>query len=121
MTKNIIEVIGIKTYSYHGCLPEETRIGGNYEVDIRMITDFNIAAIEDDLNQTIDYVQINRIVKEEMDIPSKLIETVGYRILNRFKKEVHRLLGVKIVIKKFSPPINGEVNYVAIEIEENFV
>lgn len=120
MAKHTIEVIGIKTYSYHGCLPEETKIGGNYEVDVYLTTDFQEAAIHDDLSKTIDYVQVNQIVKEEMDLPSKLIEAVGHRIMERFRKEVKNLFSAKLKIKKFCPPINGEVNYVAITIEENF-
>lgn len=121
MAKHTIEVIGIKTYSFHGCLPEETKIGGNYEVDIRMVTDFTAAAIEDDLNKTIDYVIVNRIVEEEMAVPSKLIETVGKRIVDRLEKEVNKLHQVNVLIKKICPPINGDVKYVSIEIEESFI
>lgn len=121
MARNTIEIKGIKVYSYHGCLAEERQIGGNYEVDVRMLTDFKQAAIDDDLNETIDYVLINKIVREEMDIPSNLIETVGYRITEHLKREVNNLLGVQITIRKYAPPINGEVNYVSIRIDENFV
>lgn len=118
MIKHTIEVIGIKTYSFHGCLPEETKIGGHYLVDVRMVTNFEEAAIHDDLTQTIDYVIVNKIVEEEMAIPSKLIETVGKRIVERIKKEVNKLFEIKVVIKKICPPINGDVNYVSIEIAE---
>ena len=31
---NVVQVHGIRTYSYHGCLEEEKVIGGNYIVDI---------------------------------------------------------------------------------------
>lgn len=120
MTKHTIEVIGIKTYSFHGCLPEETKIGGKYEVDVKMVTDFSAAAANDDLTKTIDYVTVNKIVEEEMAIPAKLIETVGKRIVNRVKQEVAVLLEIKVVIKKICPPINGDVHYVSIEIEERF-
>ena len=69
--KNHIEVNGIKLYAFHGCLPEETKIGGHYLVDVSLETNFLKAALEDTLIDTIDYVVINRIVKEEMAIPSK--------------------------------------------------
>ncbi len=115
---HIIEVNGIKCYSHHGCLPEETAIGGHYIVDIKMHTDFSVAAQHDDLFQTIDYVVVNRIVIEEMDIPSKLIEHAGQRILTRLKNEVQRIDKLRIKIIKLCPPINGDVDNVAIIIEE---
>ena len=116
--KHTIEVNGIKLYAFHGCLEEEAKIGGNYEVDISLVTDFSEAAITDELIKTIDYVDINRIVTEEMYIRSKLIEHVGQRIFTRIKKEVENVQKLKIKIIKICPPINGDVQNVAIIIEE---
>lgn len=113
-----IEVNGIKCYSHHGCLPEEKAIGGNYIVDVHMNTNFTLAAKNDDLSKTIDYVLINKIVVEEMAIPSKLIEHVGQRILQRIKNETKGLKKLRVKIIKLSPPINGDVDNVAIIIEE---
>ena len=116
--KHTIEVNGIKLYAFHGCLPEEGKIGGNYLVDVSLQTDFTEAAITDELIKTVDYVDINKIVKEEMDIRSKLIEHVGQRIFNRIKKEVQNVDKLKIKVVKICPPINGDVENVAIIIEE---
>jgi dihydroneopterin aldolase len=116
--KHTIEVNGIKLYAFHGCLPEEGKIGGNYIVDVSLQTDFTEAAITDELIKTVDYVDINKIVKEEMAIRSKLIEHVGQRIFNRIKKEVQNVDKLKIKVVKICPPINGDVENVAIIIEE---
>lgn len=116
--KHTIEVNGIKIYAFHGCLEEEAKIGGNYLVDVMLNTNFSIAAAEDDLTQTIDYVDINKIVYEEMAIRSKLIEHVGQRILKRIKKEIKGIDFIKIKVTKICPPINGDVDNVAIIIEE---
>jgi len=116
---HIIEVNGIKLYAFHGCLPEEEKIGGNYLVDVSMETDFQLAAKTDTLENTIDYVVVNKIVAEEMAIRSKLIEHVGYRIIERLKSTLHNLLLVKVKITKICPPINGDVENVAIIIEES--
>lgn len=115
---HIIEVNGIKCYAHHGCLPEETAIGGHYIVDVQMHTNFSLAALEDDLSHTIDYVKVNKIVVEEMSTPSKLIEHVGQRIVNRLKTELLALEKLRVKIVKLSPPINGDVDNVAIIIEE---
>jgi len=116
--KHLIEVNGIKCYSHHGCLLEEEVIGGHYIVDVHLSTDFALAAKNDDLSKTIDYVLVNLIVKEEMALPSKLIEHVGQRIINRIKSEVQTLHSLRVKVTKLSPPINGDVENVAIIIEE---
>lgn len=116
--KHTIEVNGIKIYAFHGCLDEEGKIGGNYIVDIMLNTDFTLGAQYDDLKHTIDYVDINRIVKEEMAIRSKLIEHVGQRIVERLKTELNGISRLKVKITKITPPINGDVENVAIIIEE---
>ncbi len=116
--KHTIEVNGIKIYAFHGCLEEEGKIGGNYLVDVMLNTNFSLAAKNDDLTQTIDYVDINKIVCEEMAIRSKLIEHVGQRIIYRIKKEIKNIDYLKIKVTKICPPINGDVDNVAIIIEE---
>lgn len=116
--KHLIEVNGIKLYAFHGCLEEEGKIGGHYTVDVTMKTDFSEAAQSDELSQTIDYVQVNRIVSEEMAIRSKLIEHVGQRIVSRLSAEIRELQAVRVKVVKICPPINGDVQNVAIIIEE---
>ena len=115
--KHKIFVNGIKCYAFHGCLPEEGRIGAHYIVDVVLGTDFTTAAANDTLSDTIDYVDVNRIVVEEMAVRSKLIEHVGQRIANRIQNELSGIANLKIKITKLCPPINGDVDSVAILIE----
>ena len=115
--KHTIEVNGIKIYAFHGCLPEEAEIGGHYRVDVMLNTDFSGAAESDDLSKTVDYVIVNKIVSEEMQIRSKLIEHVGQRILTRLKNNIKNIDFIRIKIIKICPPINGDVESVAIIIE----
>lgn len=116
--KHCVEINGIKIYAFHGCLPEEEKIGGRYTVDVYLETDFSEAAANDDLSKTVDYVVVNKIVKEEMAIRSKLIEHVGQRIYFQLKKTVKNIDFLRVKVTKVCPPINGDVNNVAIIIEE---
>ncbi|HLV71126.1 MAG TPA: dihydroneopterin aldolase, partial [Xanthomarina sp.] len=79
----IIKVENIRVFAHHGCLKEETKIGCDYRVDLKVKADLQASAKTDDLSDTVDYVFLNKIVKEEMLKPSKLLETVAKRILNR--------------------------------------
>jgi len=115
--KHKIEVNGIRLYGFHGCLEEEARIGGHYEINVLITTDFKTAALSDDLSKTVDYVAVNKIVAEEMAIRSKLIEHVALRILNRLKAEITHPAIYTVRIVKLTPPINGDVESVAVIIE----
>lgn len=115
--KHTIEVNGIKIYAFHGCLPEEEKIGGHYSVDVMLNTDFSTAAKTDELKNTIDYVVVNKIVCEEMAIRSKLIEHVGQRIFDRLTTEISNIDYIRLKVTKICPPINGDVDNVAIIIE----
>ncbi|WP_035843202.1 dihydroneopterin aldolase [Crocinitomix catalasitica] len=114
---NKINVTGIELYGYHGCMNEESVLGGKYIIDVELFTDFSKSAATDQLIDTIDYVQVRNIVVEEMAIRSKLIEHVGYRIMKKFKQEFTSLLTAKITVRKLNPPIQGVVKEVAIVIE----
>lgn len=115
--KNIVEVSGIEVFSFHGCMEEEAKLGGKFIVDIKLETDFMKAAETDLLLDTIDYVRVREIVIEEMQIRSKLIEHVGYRILQRFRGEFKNLKKAWIKVRKINPPINGTVKEVAVVLE----
>ena len=112
-----IAVEGIKVYAYHGCLDEEAKIGGNYIVDVYMLTNFTNAAHSDDLSQTIDYCAVFEIVKKEMAIRSKLIENVADRIHRNITKSFTSVTKTRVKLTKLSPPMNGNVEKVFVEIE----
>ena len=113
---NTIEVNGIKLHANHGCLIEEAKIGGNYVVDVTVKTDFKEASLTDELAKTVDYVDINKIVQEEMAIRSKLLEEVAKRILDRILIEIPMVKKADIAVSKLNPPIGGNVAMVTIEM-----
>lgn len=112
----IIRLNNIKVFAHHGCMNEEAIIGGHYLVDVILHTDFSKAAQNDTLEDTIDYVVVNRIVAEEMAIRSKLIEHVGQRMVVRMKESFPSLEKVEVCLTKIAPPINGDVESVSISI-----
>lgn len=113
----LIRVKNIDAYGYHGCLTEEAKIGQRYLIDVELSLDFSEAAQTDNLNKTIDYCAVNKIVEEEMAIRSALIEHVGQRIIDRFRTDFSMLDSCVVEIKKINPPINGNVEYVSVVVE----
>ncbi|MBC8756917.1 dihydroneopterin aldolase [Kordia sp. YSTF-M3] len=112
----IIRVTNIKTYAYHGCLVEESKVGSEYRVDVSVGADLQPSAVSDDLLETVDYVHINKIVKQEMAIRSKLLEHVAKRILDRIFDEITIANEATVAVSKINPPIGGNVQMVTIEM-----
>ena len=109
-----IKLKNIKVFSYHGCLEEESKIGSDYRVDLSIKGDLSKSAETDLLADTIDYVHLNKIVKEEMAIRSKLLETVAERILARVLNELELVKKAKVHVSKINPPIGGNVGMVTV-------
>ena len=114
----IIKVENIRVYAHHGCLKEETIIGSEYRVDLKVKAHLKNSAKTDELVDTVDYVLLNKIVKEEMQQPSKLLETVAKRILKRILKEDSLVKKATISVSKLNPPIGGDVEMVTIKMSE---
>ena len=115
-----IELENIRCYSYHGCLVEESKIGSDYRVDLVVKTDLHASAISDELADTVDYVHLNAIVKEEMAIRAKLLEHVAKRILDRIANELPSVKHAKVSVAKLNPPIGGDVASVKIIMQRQY-
>lgn len=113
-----IRLKNIRTYSYHGCLEEESKIGSDYLVDLEIKTDLRKSATSDKLEDTVDYVELNRVVKEEMAIRSNLLEHVAHRIVVRIFRDFPEISRIKLAVSKLNPPIGGDVEMVTVEMEE---
>lgn len=113
-----IRLQNIRTFSFHGCLMEESKIGSDYLVNLEVKTDLRKSSVSDDLNDTVDYVLLNQMVVEEMAIRSKLLEHVAHRIIVRIFKEIPSVSRIVIQVSKLNPPIGGDVEAVTIEMEE---
>ena len=114
----IIKLTNIRTFSYHGCLEEEAKIGSNYKIDLTVKTNLKPSAQTDELHDTVDYVDLNRIVVEEMAIRAKLLEHVAQRIIDRVLKELLSVLKIEVQVTKLNPPIGGDVEGVTIIISK---
>ncbi len=111
----IIKLQNIRIHTNHGCLVEESKIGSDYRVDLTVKANLNKSATTDELADTVDYVHLNIIVKEEMAIRSKLLEHVAERILKRIFNEIGLVTEATIAVSKINPPISGDVEMVTIE------
>ncbi len=108
----------VRCYCFHGCLKEEGVIGSEYLVNLWAEGVLGKASLTDKIEDAIDYVFLNKVIVEEMSIPSKLLETVAERILNRILKEENRVQKITVSVSKICPPINGDVESVSVKLSK---
>ena len=96
---------------------EEGQIGSDYLVNLKVKANLDKAAVSDDLKDTVDYVLLQKIVKEEMAIRSKLLEHVGKRIVDKILLSAPLVNSVKVKVSKVNPPIGGDVAEVNVSIK----
>ena len=115
MPKIILE--GMRFYAYHGFYEEEQIIGNEYVIDLEIDAGNVRGAKTDDLFQTLNYETIYRLVSMEMREPSKLIEHVGQRILDRVSGMFPKVKNVKVRLKKRMPAMRGRIDWAIVEFE----
>lgn len=104
-------------YAYHGCFEEEQIIGTWFVVDLFLDTDTSRAEQTDDLQHTINYLEVYQLVKKEMETPSNLLEHVGRRILNAVKAGYPSVNHARIKVRKMNPPLGGKMDFVSLSLE----
>lgn len=114
---NIIRIKKATFYAYHGVLSEEQSVGGKFEADVDMYTDFSAAAESDSLNQTINYDKAYKYIYQ-MVLEQKyyLIETLAVKIADELLKKFTNIEKVAVRIRKNNPPLGGVVDCIEVEV-----
>lgn len=102
-----IRLKGLQIYAYHGVLPQERETGSYFYINICLTTDFTEAAITDNLEKTISYADVFEAIKDEMNIPSLLLENVCERIGNRLFNDFPTINEIDIELTKENPPMGA--------------
>jgi len=112
----LITIEGIRLYAYHGHLPEESKLGGHFIVNVWVTADTSEVEITDDLNDTVNYVKIIAIVKEQMAIRSDMIEHPAKRIVDAILL-LDKVQKVKVEVEKIQPPIDASFDKISVTIK----
>lgn len=107
----------VRFYAYHGVDPQEQLTGAYFHVGIEADTDFNEAMQTDRLEGTVSYADLYESIKTEMDIPSKLLEHVAGRILQRLFDDFPSISRIRLTLTKENPPMGADCREAGVEIE----
>lgn len=114
---NIIRIRKATFYAYHGVLSEEQSVGGKFEADVDIYTDFSGAAVHDHLKETIDYNAVYKFMyKLVLEQKYYLLESLTYKIANELLRNFTRIDKVAVRIRKNNPPLGGVIDYVEVEV-----
>lgn len=105
-------------HAFHGIYKEEKIIGNDFEVNVAVT--FNAENEIIHINETVDYVSLHEIIKNIMDKPSPLIETVVQHMANEIKLFDTKITTVTISIKKLNPAIANFKGTVGISYTKDF-
>jgi dihydroneopterin aldolase len=115
--KITIELENMKFYAYHGHYEVEQKVGNHFLVNLLIETGTPVAARTDRLKDALDYQRLYQLVREEMEVPSHLLEHVANRIADKISTEFPMVNRMKVKISKMNPPMGGEMQQVSVTLE----
>lgn len=106
----------VRFRAFHGVLPQEGIVGNDYLVNLVLDYDFSSAMKTDDLQGTLNYAEVYQKVREEMAVPSKLLEHVAGRIAHRLFSDFPEIQKLQLSITKVNPPMGGDSDGAGVEV-----
>lgn len=114
---NIIRIKRATFYGYHGVRSEEQSVGGKFEADVDIYTDFSAAAKNDSLSETIDYHKVYSFMYHlALEQKYYLIESLAVKIADELLKKFLEIQKVGVRVRKNNPPLGGVVDCVEVEV-----
>ena len=102
-------------YGYHGNLEFEQSQGQRFYVDVEVKTDLTKAGQTDNLEDSINYVEIYNTVNAVMTgEPRHLLEKLGALIADELWNNYKGIVGLSVTVRKPSVPIAGMLDYVEV-------
>ena len=106
----------VRLHAFHGVLPQEGIVGNDYLVNLVLDYDFSSAMQTDDLQGTLNYAEVYQKVREEMAVPSKLLEHVAGRIAHRLFSDFPEIQKLQLSITKVNPPMGADSDGAGVEV-----
>ena len=114
---DIIRLKNMQFYGFHGVSESEKHLGGRFEVDLEMELPLKKSCDSDDLNDTVDYEKIYKIVdscikKDKFYLIEALANSIAVDVLDIFP--INSLL---VRVRKPHAPVKGVLDTVEVELE----
>jgi 7,8-dihydroneopterin aldolase/epimerase/oxygenase len=115
----VIELQQVRLQAFHGVYSGEEKTGSNYEINVRVAYEEGDCTF-DDLNNTINYVEILRIVKQRMQVSTGLLEKVALGIITEVKEQYPFTREVVLSIYKLDAPVENFQGKIGVTLHKQF-
>ena len=103
-------------YAFHGVMPQEQKVGGEFLVDLRVGYPIDKAMETDEVEDTLNYAELYALVKHEMEIPSRLLEHVAGRISCAIQERFPKVSSIDLKITKKNPPMGVDCDGAGVHV-----
>lgn len=114
-----IELQDVYMHAFHGIYEGEEKIGNPYIINLTVKYDERLTDLED-INNTINYVDLYDIVKKRMMIPTGLLEKVCDGIIRHIKHQYPFITEASLSIYKIQPTITEFQGRVGVSMNKKF-
>lgn len=116
MISSYITLQDVHFHAFHGVMPQEKRVGGDFLLNLRVGYSLSAAMESDRLEDTISYAALFELVAGEMRIPSKLLEHVAGRMVHAIMSAYPAVSSIDLEIVKQNPPMGADCAGASVEI-----
>ena len=111
-----ISLRDVRFHAFHGVLPQERRVGGDFLVTVRVGYPLERAMETDNVDDTLDYSALYALVEREVAEPSNLLEHVAGRIVKAITASFPEVTSVDLELTKLNPPMGADSEGAAVEV-----
>lgn len=106
----------VRFHAFHGVMPQERKVGADFTVSLRVGVNLSLPAESDDVADTLNYATLYEVVKQQMEIPSQLLEHVAGRIGKAVMDTFPQVTGVDVTLTKLNPPMGADCAGASVEL-----
>lgn len=112
-----IQLQHLNFFGFHGIHEEEKILGNEFEVHVSvLLEEEQVSSIE----HTVNYVDIYKIIKNRMEIPAALLESLAQDLVHSIQQTDKRIRSVSVSIEKKHPPIPNMTGSVSVRYKKDF-
>ncbi len=117
IAQSIICLHEVKFYAHHGVSEQEQLVGNHFKINLELTIDISAALDSDNVSDTVSYADVYEVLKEQMSIPSKLLEHVSGRIQKALYTAFPKVQGIMLELIKCTPPMGADTLGASVKIK----
>ena len=116
LTAGYIHLRQVRFHAFHGVMPQERQVGGDFVLDLKVGYPLERAMQTDEVADTLNYAALYELVAREMQQPSKLLEHVAGRMAEAIGRAFPQVTSIDLVLTKQNPPMGADSEGAGVEI-----